>query len=200
MVTEIKGKLKALDAGHPGWREEVERYLDEQQDGFDQDIVNDFLGIIFDLCEAIKAGKIEEKAAIAAFDENLRAGVKRVIDLRLRAFHAFAPIRAAEREHMSQIKYMIDVMWEQYVIRYNPQLVIEPVGDMTNDEIEEIELTLGALSDYCVWKTFTYEGILQEIRDRLCISEELGIYIAKRIDRDYRTLQINFLVSRAHID
>lgn len=101
-----------------------------------------------------------------------------------------------EKESLTQIKYMLDIIWEQYVIRFNPELKIEPFGNLKEEEISEIETTLEALAFFCVVRTFSYEGIVSALKYQLELSDELTEHIAKRIDRDYRELQINFLIKK----
>lgn len=189
MLNKIKKDLELLEKSYPGW---MEQKPESNEEGWR----TDYLRLITDICAAIREDKLNKVDALELFDPKVRAGAEQLIYAALRPYYAFKKIQGLEKEHLPQIKYMLDTMWEQYVIRFNPELKIEPVGDLTEAEIREIECTLEALAFSCVRKTFSYEGILGMLKYQISVCDELLEHIAKRIDRDYRELQFNFLISK----
>lgn len=189
MLNKIKKDLGLLEKNYPGWMEK------RPEDG-GGDWKADYLRIIADICTAIREGKLNRAEVLDLFDPRMRDEVEQLISGALRPYYAFEKIKSLEKDYLPQIKYMIDTMWEQYVIRFNPELSIEPVGDLTEAEIQEIACTLEAVAFSCVRKTFSYEGILGMLKHQISVCDELMEHIAKRIDRDYRELQFNFLISK----
>ena len=95
---------------------------------------------------------------------------------------------------------MIDEIWQHNTIRRNPGYVVEPTKsvklDISEKEINEFILTLNAIVDHCISRLLNYEGMTSVIQIQMGISEELSEYIARKIDRAYDELRINYLIKR----
>lgn len=197
MMENILKMIEEMDQTLPEWRESVKNYYKKTSDEISDEHMEGYADLLNRICDEITSGTLDESDAIEVFhDEELKGYVQKTIFEKLRPFRAFAPIRKHEKENLSAIKYMFDVMWEQYVVRFNPKINIDPVDSITEDEIGEIMRTMDALADFCVSRTYSYEGILDEISTRFRISDELSEYLAKRIDRDYQKIQMNYLIRR----
>lgn len=199
MISSIKNGLEKLNQENPKWIDEVKKHPELWQENPEDDSeewVKIFSQIVLDICRVIRRGEASKEEILDLFDEKMKDNINSFLSASLRPYYAFQKIQKLEKESLTQIKYMLDIIWEQYVIRFNPELKIEPFGNLKEEEISEIETTLEALAFFCVVRTFSYEGIVSALKYQLELSDELTEHIAKRIDRDYRELQINFLIKK----
>lgn len=198
MIPKLEKKLKGLESRYPQWKATLKAYLDGQREELDPDAMNQLMELIAEICDSVKQEKISEEEGAAIFGEEMAPGVRQMIHSRLRPFYDFSPIRTLEEKMLPQIKNILDTVWDQYVIRFNPELRLELPNPMTEEELHRAEQALEAIANFCVSRTFSYEGILGTVRQQLVLSDELSEFIARRIDRDYSELRLNYLVQRVN--
>ena len=94
---------------------------------------------------------------------------------------------------------LIDLLWPQYIVKRNPAFKLDKSRysfHVSEEEIEEFVITLAAIVDHCISTLLNYEGMIYIIRRQTGLSEEMSSYIARKIERNYEELRINFIIKR----
>ena len=144
----------------------------------------------------VRRGAIEETEIIKLFPQNLHPLIQKLLDSRLKVFHAFAPLCALYAESHFKAENLIDQIWQQYVIRFNPDRRIERPANMTDEDMSDLEGALDAFADFCIVRMFHYDAIVQRIKQTANLPDDLCAYVARKIDRDYQELRMNYIISR----
>lgn len=153
--------------------------------------VSDFLQ---GACDEIIAGNLGETEFLDLFPAGIRPAVRKMTDSRLRVFHAFAPLRTVYGENPSKAEALVDQIWQNYVVRFNPFRKFECPGDATDEDMSALEEVLDSFADFCVVRTLHYEGIFHRIKELSGLSDRLCSYIARRVESDYSELRLNYIV------
>ncbi len=155
-----------------------------------------FAELLTEACDEIKDGTIEESDFYELFPQKFHAAIQKLAEPYLRTFHAFVPLRAVYEDSPARAENLIDQIWQQYVIRFNPFRKIERPSTMTDDDMSKLENMLDAFAEYCGIRMLHYDAIIQRIKEEANLPDGLCSYIARKIDRDYQDLRLNFIVSQ----
>lgn len=196
MSDNIKLKIHDIKAITPDWEKKVlEALTGKATEEPDAEYMQSFFSILDDLYKEITEGKMNVENASDLFTGEIRKQTKRLLDNRLRSFYAFAPIRELNKEQRFQAEQLIDSIWEQYVLRFNPLTdTVNGLG-LTKKQVEELMISIDGIAMYCISKLYTFEGIKNEIQDRTGLNEEWSSYLARRVDKDFSELRLNFIVN-----
>ncbi|WP_251445817.1 hypothetical protein [Vermiculatibacterium agrestimuris] len=196
MLSKIENELKKIKEIDPNWAGKAANLDFDSPELRKEKWGKRYFALLNQIQNGIKQGEIEKEAAIDLFDKKLQKQVDVHLQSLLRPYLAFAKIRELEKENLLQVKYMIDIIWEQYVLRFNPELTLDMPGDIAKEELTEIGQTLGAAAFTCVERNFSYEGILTLLKKNLMLSDGLTEYLAKKFDQDFKELRINYLIRK----
>lgn len=167
------------------------------------DVEESTIDAFYDVLElaytGIKEGAFCEKDVLDLFSDELKTHVSRFLTSRLKLFKDFAILRTLEKEKKAKAEVLVDTIWKQFVIRYNPNFEIVDMDGVSEDEISGLMDALDFLSEYCVSRTLTYDAIVDEVKDQTDLSQEMCDYIARKIDRDYSELRLNYIVKRLRL-
>lgn len=200
MFEIAKNKYKKFSKSNPNWKEILFQKAEENDVSTNSAIANDFDDIISDLCDSIRTSECTLEDAISLFDPDVQSSVQVQILSRLRPFFAFAAIRKFESNSKAQIENLIETIWQQRIIRRNPNFDINAERDfnleINNSDLNEFSLSLNAIVDHCISRLLNYDGMLHTLKVNTQISDDLCAYIARKIDKDYEELQRNYLIKR----
>lgn len=155
-----------------------------------------FSKFLSEACAEIKRETIKEAEFFKLFPERFHAALPKLTDSHLQVFRAFVPLRNVYGESPSKAETLIDQIWQQYVIRFNPRRKIERPNGMTDDDMSNLESALNSFAEYCGIRMLHYDAIIQRIKLEINLPDGLCAYIARKIDKDYQELRLNYIVSR----
>lgn len=200
MSAKLENIIDNLTKKFPDWQNSVLSYLVDDTEIEDEVLLEEFWLTIRSLCELIRANECALEEVITFFKNDIRDEIRKLLKNRLRPYFACEFIRKFEKENRNQLESLIDEIWQHNTIRRNPGYVVEPTKsvklDISEKEINEFILTLNAIVDHCISRLLNYEGMTSVIQIQMGISEELSEYIARKIDRAYDELRINYLIKR----
>lgn len=200
MSAKVQSIIDELTKKFPDWQNSILSYLVDDAEIEDEALVEEFWLTISSLCELIRSDEGDLEEVIKLFKSDLHEEIRSLLNNRLRPYFACQFIRRFEKENRSQIESLIDEIWQQNTIRRNPGYVIDPIKsvklEIPEKEIDEFILTLNAIVDHCISRLLNYEGMVSVIKLQTGISEDLSEYIARKIDRAYDELRINYLIKR----
>lgn len=196
---KITAAKDALIQNYPDWLP----FLDEYAEDPDSELLEEMeetgkalAKFLSDACAEIKRGAIGETEFLKLFPEKYHSAIQKLSEPYLRVFRAFAPLQAVYNESRAKAENLIDQIWQQYVLRFNPRRKIERPGGMTDDDMEDLENVLDAYAQYCVVRMLHYDAIIYRIQSEANLSDGLSAYIARKIDTDYQNLRLNYIVSQ----
>lgn len=198
MHKEVANYFEQLHKSIPDWEDFLGDFLGQPEKNEYAEFASQFWPCINSVCNQIRIGKCTMEDVLEELKPETQKLVEKILKKRLRPFFACEFIRVSEDEMHIQIQSLIDEIWKQNVIRYNPNFSVKTAEyaklAITEETATEFSLTLAALVDHCVSKLLSYEGTVAVIEYQTGISEDLAEYIARRIERDSDELRVNYLI------
>ena len=196
---KIRAAMKEFTQQYPDWVQQLNQIAECSGNGIPEEmepIHTSLTQLLSVACTEIKRGAIEETEFFKFFPQELHPFVQKLIEPRLRVFHAFAPLCALYGENPAKAENIIDQIWQQFVIRFNPYRKIERPNSMTDADMSNLENALDAFAKYCGVRMFHYDAIIQRIKQVAALPDGLCAYIARKVDKDYQEIRMNYIVSR----
>ena len=198
-IGKIAAALEDLTQRYPDWERFLDRYAETPDEGFSEGMEpagKAFRKFFSEACAEIKHGNVTEAEFLKLFPQRSHSAVQELTEPYLRVFHAFAPLRTVYEESPSKAENLIDQIWQQYVIRFNPRRKIERPSGMTDDDMSNLESVLNAFAEYCVVRMLHHDAIIYRIKSETSLPDGLCAYIARKIDKDHLDLRLNYIVSQ----
>lgn len=196
---KIRAAMADFTQQYPEWVQQLNQIAEYSDDGIPEEmkpILTSLAKLLSVACTEIKHGAIEETEFFKFFPQKLHPFVQELIERRLRVFHAFAPLCALYGENHAKAENIIDQIWQQYVIRFNPYRKIERPNNMTDADMSNLENALNAFAEYCGIRMLHYDAIIRRIKQEAALPDGLCAYIARKVDKDYQEIRMNYIVSR----
>lgn len=197
-VEKTQAALDALGQKYPGWVDMLSRFAENPKEQLSKDqipIGKAFSQFLYDACIEIKQGNMEEADFLSLFPKEFNSAIVQLTMPFLQSFRAFKPIHSLYRESPSKVENLIDQIWQQFVLRFNPYRKFERPSGMTNEDMANLERALDSLADFCSVRMLHYDGIVQRVKRETGAPDELCAYVARKIDKDYFELRMNYIVS-----
>lgn len=191
--------LKEFTQHHPNWSQLLDQYANHPDldiSGEMESALKDLSKFLSDTCAEIRSGAITEADLLNLFPQKFHSVIQELAEPYLRIFHALAPLRTVYEESPSKAENLIDQIWQQYVIRFNPRRKIERPNGVTDDDMSTLEGVLNSYAEYCVVRMLHYDAIIYRIKSEANLPDGLCAYIARKIDKDYQNLRLNYIVSQ----
>lgn len=196
----VQNVLDELTKKYPDWQSSIYTYLAEDAEIEDDALMEEFWLTVSSLCDLIRSNQCGLEEVIRLINDELQDEIRDLFENRLRPYFACAFIRKFEKENRNQLEALIDEIWQQNTIRRNPGYIVDPLKsvrlDIPEQEVNEFIITLNAIVDHCISRLLNYDGMVSVIQIQTGMSEELSEYIARKIDRAYDELRINYLIKR----
>lgn len=195
----LASAMEAFTQQHPDWEQQLDQIMENADLDIPKEAEPTLASLSRFLAEAaaeVRCRAIEETEILKLFPQNLYPLVQDLLNSRLKIFHAFVPLCALYEENRSKAENLIDQIWQQYVVRFNPNRKIERPNNMTDEDMSDLECALDAFADFCIVRMFHYDAIVQRIKQTAGLPDDLCAYIARKIERDYQDLRMNYIISR----
>lgn len=203
MLNDIRDKIEGIKNQNPNWEETVEQYFsDPAKQNPAPKAIEDFYHSLDWVYAEAKDNDVLLNQALVFFPENMRALAEKMLNNRLNRYRAFKPIRNIQEEHKSSFEPFIDSIWAQYVIRFNPAFSVSEEFrnkfNLSEEDAEAFMRSLDNLAMYCVSNLLNYDAILDTVAERTGLDKDSVYvnYIARKIDKDYTDLRLNYIVSQ----
>ena len=196
---KIRAAMEDFTQQYPDWVQQLNQIAEYSDDGIPEEmkpILTSLTKLLSVACTEIKHRAIEETEFFKFFPQKLHPFVQKLIEPRLRVFHAFAPLCALYGENHAKAENIIDQIWQQYVIRFNPYRKIERPNNMTDADMSNLENALNAFAEYCGVRMLHYDAIIRRIKQEAALPNGLCAYIARKVDKDYQEIRMNYIISR----
>lgn len=198
MNEQVQKNVNHFKEQFPDWENMLKSYLTDGSNDIDSAAVEGFWKLINLLCEAIKDEQCSLDEASKLFGADLQKELDRLFHSRLRPFFSCGLVRRNEEEKRIQLEDLIDEIWQQRIVRRNPNYQFEQKSieglTASTEELGEFVTTLSAIVDHCVSRLLNYDGMVYTIARQTRISQELSQYIARKIERDYEELRCNYII------
>lgn len=200
-IAKFQTMLKNLNNKYPDVIENLAQCAENPEAEIPEHIqpsIKELDKLVRDACVEIRRENLDEEEFIALFPENIQAEIQKLAEPRLRVFHAFTPLRNLYRESPSRAEYLVDQIWQYYVIRFDPDRRIERPSGITDDDMSKLEGVLDSFAEFCIARTLHYNGMLKKIKELSNMPDGLCEYIARKVDKDYQELRMNYLIEQLY--
>ena len=196
MLDDIRSRIDEIKSKIPDWEEKVLSYLKrEKMDELESGYMDSYWSVMDEMYESIKNEGLKEEDVLDLFSDELKSHTKQLLGNRLKSFYAFAPIRNLNKEKKFQAEQLLDSIWEQYVLRFNPLSRMDNSLGFSDKQVEEIMMSIDGIAMSCISKLYNYEGIINEIQERTGLNDEWASFLARKVEKDYTELRFNYIVT-----
>ena len=195
MLAKLKNMVAKLSNEE---REEICNYLKDKSYKLDaklKDVLFKILDVAYD---TIKENPGEENYVYEIFGDDVKVYLMQMLKSRVQLFNDFAVLRFLEKEKIITAQYLIDMIWKEFIVRYNPNFEIIDIDGVTAEAVSSCMDALEFLSDSCIRNMFSYDAIVSKVKDTTGLSSELCNYIAQKINGDFGELRANYIIKRLY--
>lgn len=115
----------------------------------------------------------------------------------LQFYIGFSFLRELEAKDELMLKGLLSVIYQKYIVRYEPGYVksIE-IGKGNGEELMEVVSRITYLTDYYIARSYTVKGIMEDLQDETGLSEDNCAYWANLIDQNYQLLKMDYILEQ----
>lgn len=113
----------------------------------------------------------------------------------LQFYRAFSFLRELESEDPTALKGILSGIYQKHILRFEPGYLRYIAGGKYDEEVlENIAHRIDFLTNYYVCRSFTMQGMLNDLKDETGLSDDNCEYWADLIDRNYQILKMNYIM------
>ena len=200
VMSEVKKILANLNEQYPEWDSFVYNYYEKNegaQNKDDETILEDFSKLIDEIIKETRQKRSTRKKTFSEFKELKCQKVIEVFVLsKLRLFWACRPIVEMEKENSYEIEQLLDVIWEQYVLRFSEDELEKRKYFLPPKEFDELCIALDGFVDNCVRRQLSSKAIYSKLETEAELSPEICTYLVEKIERDWTELKLNYIIKQ----
>ena len=201
MLSRFQSYIRDLTNEIPNWDSDVLEILSEEVQLDDNDIKKESLEKFTELLKVIineaNSNDISIDEVLSLFEDykcKEFAGI--YIKRKMQTFNAFKVLKNLEKKDSYKAKFCIDLIWNSYVLRYDPYLNVEAQSPISENEYAALASRLDAFVDMCIARQLCASAIGKELEEETGLSNEICRYIAEKIDDDLEKLKLNFIIEK----
>lgn len=201
MLSRFQSYIRDLTNEIPNWDSDVLEILSEEVQLDDNDIKKESLEKFTELLKVIindaNSNDISIEEVLSLFEDykcKEFAGI--YIKRKMQTFNAFKVLKNLENKDSYKAKFCIDLIWNSYVLRYDPYLNVEAQSPISENEYAALASRLDAFVDMCIARQLCASAIGKELEEETGLSNEICRYIAEKIDGDLEKLKLNFIIEK----
>lgn len=203
MTTLINNKIKEMNQKYPNWDSVVAEFFENDnlpETAPNEDMLDAFTELLTSLVELAKNESLAIENIVSLLDDYAcKDHAKKYIGLKLQRFNNYKPLRELAEVDIYKAKYCVDLIWNSYVLRFNPGLVFDETVPLEESDFKNVAVQLDRFTDFCVDRSFSLNAIIAEIKEDSCFVEPLCEYIAEKIDGDFEKLRLNYIIHRLSV-
>lgn len=184
------------------WKKSLDTYLKQELDEIEAGEAFPYNNLFSEFIDVYKEDVIDNKASILKQIEKiinndlLLNRLKVYVDKLLEAYHAINPLRVLEVQDHKKAMGLIDYVFEQIVLRYNPDAKerYAEFGLEKEGEFLAVAGVLNSLSTFIVAQNLHREATVEVIRFNTRLSKEISEYVATIMDQNFENLKTKIIL------
>lgn len=201
MLSKFQNYIQDLTKQVPNWDNDVVDILsDEAQsdnNGIKKQSLDKFTELLKEIVNEANSNDVPVEEVLSLFKAYKCKDFASVfIKRKMQTFNAFKVLRDLEKTDPYKAKFCIDLIWNSYVLRYDPYLDIKTQSPINENEYISLASRLDAFADICVARQLCVSAISRELKEETGLSNEICKYITEKIDNDLEKLKLNFIIER----
>lgn len=201
MLSNMQNQIENLTKKIPNWDEIVANALNDEQtndEEMQEGVLNSFTELLNSIVKQANENNITTDEVLSLFkDYNCYQFASAFIKRKMKLFDGFKALRDLEHEDLFKAKYCIDLIWNSYVIRFDPYLNIPSQSPISNEEdYVSVARCLDSFADMCVVRQLSASAIYKELKDETRLSDDICHYITDRIDKDFEKIKMNYIIDK----
>ena len=198
MLTNFKKQIDTLTEKMPDWDERVFDFLsnNEEENKSGQKAIEELTIILDEVIKYAKQNDIPIDEVTFLFkgkksEKYIIAYIQNYMD----KYNDYKALRELEKSDQFMAKYCVDMIWSNYILRYDPFEDFKSNIQIDNESFNAIAIQLDAFVDRCISQLLTERAMSKALMDDSGLSENLCRYIADLINNDFEKLKLNYIVS-----
>lgn len=198
----IRKKIDELNQLNSDWVNMIKKLEEENQNVPDENIellMKTFMELL-DLC------KEEYKTDEGILKNGLNNSMNKddaqwlfdIVNSSLKIYRITVPLRELQNENKEKVKMVIQYIFDNVILRYDPQFienfVVYELCD--EDELTNIARIMDLLTKYYIMKHFTGRAIKEDFQNETELIGDICDYYVSLVERNYLTLQLNNLLDK----
>lgn len=182
------------------WKEKLDYFLKNEEANYEQMEKNCILNFLNACKEDVIEGDTKKLKNIEKLVDNdlLYKNITLYIEGILKPYFAAAPLRVSEVKDGEWTKKIIEEIFLNTILRFNPDMIdrYAEYGFNSEDAFTEYISTLDVLCSFVVERNFCYETIEEVVYSHLRLSKANCKIIATLIDSNFDKLKINYIIEK----
>ncbi len=199
-MTSIEILQNIEEALGTNWKKELDLYIKEE------DLEEDKKELFSQFFSALKEDTIEARLSnlheVEKMINNdlLYESVTNYVDDILSAYNAIAPLRAMEIKDGGLAQKIVDCVFDENILRYNPYLYMryEEYELLSEDVFIDITTVLSSMCTFLVSQNSHYSIMEKFIYDHTRLSKKLCRYIADKINDNFEKIQMCLIMDKLY--
>ena len=204
MTSSIDYLKMLIEKAGDDWKKKLDSYLeDDSSDSIaDKECRAYFQKFINAYKEEVIGNKTDaiKKTEKLLNNDLLYSSLKTYIDNSLALYYAGEPLRILEIKDIGKAYKLVDLVFEQAMLRYNPQIAnnYEDFYFESKETFVSILNVFESLCTFIISHNLYHTAIVETVSVNLRLSEKLCQYISDMIDKNFEHLQIRMLVEKLY--
>ena len=201
-MSDAQKIIDKLNKQSPEWETIVYDYYEENKglQGNEESILQEFSKLIEAIVKEIREKHIGQESAFNEY-KDMKCGqvIKVFLSAELRLFWACFPIVELEKKDYYEGEQLIDIVWDQYVLRFGGDELKKRKYPLTEGEFEDFCAALDSFVDECVLMQLTSKAIYSKLEDEVKLPPSVCRYLTDKVDRDWTELKLNHIIKQLRI-
>ncbi len=182
------------------WKQTLDRYLKDGGKGFSEEL-EEVISEFFNVCrEAVISNNTQELKLIEKKLDNdlLYHNMYDHIKESLGAYYLAAPLRALEVKDADGAKKVVDDIFNQAILRFDPEIFNAPEALGFADQEALIDF-LNMFDSFCSFiaeRNFCYTAIENVVYNTFRFSKKMCKHISKIINANFQQIRMNYIIGR----
>lgn len=201
METSTKYLNKIIEAYGSNWLQQLDSYIKEDNtaDTEDDPLFSDFISAYREAtidCKTSEIKKVEKLISNDLVFSQLNA----YIEKRLSAYRAIEPLRIIDKTDPEKASKMVDLIYEQAIIRHNPDLDerFSEYGLADQDTFVGIISVLISLTTFIVTRNLYSSAIYDAVRLNTRLTASMCKHIADKIDQNFDQIRFRLIMEKLY--
>lgn len=193
---KILNELKTIN---PEWDSIIYDFYEEDKKvpKEDEEILKTFSRFIDAFVQEVKEKGISQEKAFEIY-KNLKCS--QVINVfafaQLRLFWACIPINELEKQDYYAVEQVLDIIWNQYVLRFSGKELYKRQYPITVQEFQELCKALDRFVDDCVQKQLSAKAIYTRLQSEADLAPNVCQYLVDKFEQDWTELKLNYIIKQ----
>lgn len=199
-ISQIIEKLKSLS---PEWDETVFNYYNSREPANETAELKEILSYFYQLMDTTTACAREEnlsKDEVMKPFANLKCQkiISTFVLHQLQLYWACIPLTTLEKDNPYEAERLLDLVWDQYVIRFSGDKLDSLKYPILPEEFEALCSELDNFADECVQTPLSSSAIYSKLTTEAKLSPSLSQHLVNKINCDWTELKLNYIISQLY--